>query len=414
MPMVTRLLAMLARRLEKGTRTRWIVLAIGAVLALPYLIWVQPHMTGTNVVQSVSTSVLAAEPRSGRGAGGAGTAATNPMRPEEPHLCNPFDPNCFAEGIAAFLADKLQQAFKPITDAITGSAANIITQTPEQASYGNETIKAFNQTFVTAYDGALTALLAIGAVNIMIGHHWRTLRTSWGELIPRAVLVTAAVHFNLLFLGLFLQFENALTQTVLDIAGKGILTNVIVTILTKIGLTNLLLWILLIVLVVMTVFLLFQMVGRIALVGIGLATAPLGLGCFLLPQTVRWGRLWLTTFTTAVIVQFLQVLALGIGGVFLTSIVPNLTDPVQALTVLFLTIGTLGLVLKIPGMLQNWALHPAMGGSGRDYGQGEGMSGEAFGGGGGGWGDMSTGMGESGVVEGTIVTEESGSLLLLF
>ena len=92
----------------------------------------------------------------------------------------------------------------------------------------------------------------------------------------------------------------------------------------------------------------------------------------------------------------------------------------------FLAIGILGLVLKIPGILQNWALHPMM--DGFNGGSNSGQSGQDAGGGSGG-GDVGGGMGGGGdlagagnagsaggsqMVNGTIVTEESGTLLLLF
>ena len=57
------------------------------------------------------------------------------------------------------------------------------------------------------------------------------------------------------------------------------------------------------------------MLMRLALIDVLLVAAPLGLLCWVLPQTQGWARLWSSTFFTAVFTQFVQVLALKLGGV---------------------------------------------------------------------------------------------------
>lgn len=137
----------------------------------------------------------------------------------------------------------------------------------------------------------------------------------------------------------------------------------------------------------LVIALLGQMIVRLALVAISLATAPLGLACLLLPQTMRWGRLWLTTFASAVMVQFVQVITLSLGGVFITELAAtDLIHLDKGIAVAFLAIGMLFLVLKIPGMMQQWALHPMMqlGSHGSSGGSGSGSGSGGSGGGGGG------------------------------
>jgi uncharacterized membrane protein YgcG len=246
------------------------------------------------------------------------------------------------------------------------------------------------------------------------------------EVLPRAVIVMAAVQFNLWFVTLFIQFENALTLGAIHIAGLDMLTNLIAG-LFRLQSVNLLLLILLIVLAIMTCMLLVQMITRLSIVAVAIALTPLGLGCFLLPQTVRWGRLWLVTLSTSVLVQFIQVVALGLGGVFITAIAnTSLLRLDKNLAIAFLAIGTLGLVLKIPNMLQTWALHPMMDSSGS--GGGSGTNSESSypmpslgefaggGGGGGGGGGMTTvtEAGTGGMMEGTMIEEAGGALLLMF
>ena len=55
-----------------------------------------------------------------------------------------------------------------------------------------------------------------------------------------------------------------------------------------------------------------------------LVVSPLGLLCWVLPQTQSWARLWSSTFFGAVFTQFVQVLALKLGGSLLTMKIPGL------------------------------------------------------------------------------------------
>jgi uncharacterized membrane protein YgcG len=281
-----------------------------------------------------------------------------------------------------------------------------------------------NSFFIEVVDIAFACLLLIAGYNVIIGRHLLIPFSTIMEILPRAVLVIAAVHFNIFFLSLFVDFENALSLAVINIAGLNMLTNLIAGLFTFQN-VNLLTFILIVVLGVMAIMLLIQMVTRIALVAIGLALAPLGLGCFFLSQTMRWGRLWLVTLTTSMMVQFIQVVALGLGGVFITAIAATSFVRIdKSLAIAFLAIGTLGLVLKIPGMLQTWALHPMMdssrSGGGSDT-QGDttystpGMSGSGSGSSGGGSGGTTVSeAGASGTMEGTMLADESGALLLMF
>jgi hypothetical protein len=362
---------------------------------------------------------------SGRGSGGTAANVSEPSAFSA--SCLPTDTSCIINGIASQIAAGIQSAFQPITDDILKNPADILYQTPlltndNQAQ--NQAILSLNSFFIEVVDIAFACLLLIAGYNVIIGRHLLIPFSTIMEILPRAVLVIAAVHFNIFFLSLFVDFENALSLAVINIAGLNMLTNLIAGLFTFQN-VNLLTFILIVVLGVMAIMLLIQMVTRIALVAIGLALAPLGLGCFFLSQTMRWGRLWLVTLTTSMMVQFIQVVALGLGGVFITAIAATSFVRIdKSLAIAFLAIGTLGLVLKIPGMLQTWALHPMMdssrSGGGSDT-QGDttystpGMSGSGSGSSGGGSGGTTVSeAGASGTMEGTMLADESGALLLMF
>jgi hypothetical protein len=301
---------------------------------------------------------------------GAGDTKAITTGQQKANLCNPFDPQCYASSLGQYIGTVIFDAFSPIEEFFQNSSANIVTQTPASDSYDNDMVKTLNADFVDVVDAALACLLLIGGFNAMVGPHLRMRQSSVTEVIPRAILVTFAVHFNLTFIGLFITFANDLSATVVGITQIQTLANIITGFLSLNILTGLLVIILVIVFLSMTVALLFQMTTRIALVALLCALAPLALACFVLPQTTRWGRLWMTTFSSAVLVQFFQVTALGLGGMFITSVGSSgLFSVGREIGSVFLAIGTVGLVLKIPGMLQTWALHPMMEASDSQSGQ---------------------------------------------
>lgn len=348
---------------------------VGWMVFLPH-----PPFSAAGTWLGVSHTIAANHGQGAGGIGGNRAGAVLQLSPAAPAWCNPFDPSCYASALAQYAAQQTLNAFKPVSDFLQQSSANIITQTPAKDSYSNAMIMTLNQDFVDVVDAALACLLLIGGYNVIVGHHLQMPHTSITELIPRAILVTCAVHFNLLFIGFFVDLENALCSTVISVTSFQTLTNMVQSALQLNPLSGFLLVVLTLVFLIMLVLLLFQMATRIALVALLIALAPLGLACFALPQTMRWGRLWMTTFSAAILVQFLQVTALGLTGLFISVLGATAIWHVgQDIGTIILAIGLLFLVLKIPGMLQTWALHPMMDTPGSSEGSASSSSSEGFG-----------------------------------
>jgi hypothetical protein len=400
---------------------RWLAGGTLGLLVLVFLIWMHPARA---LFPSLSpSSAQSGQMAGGQGAGGTGAPASRATVPASATDCGITDFTC---QVATEISTSLQQAFQPLADTILTNSADIIYQTPllsDTTSPQNTVILSLNSFFIEVVDLASTCLLVIAAYNAIVGRHLQMPRSSLLDALPRAVLVMVAVHFNVFFVSLFLTFENTLALAIVHVVGNQMLTHIIAGMFTDLAKLGVIVFVLFVVLGIMVILLLIQMVVRLALVALSVALAPLGLGCLMLPQTMRWGRLWLVTFTSSVMVQVIQVAALGLGGIFITAIAStSLVHLGKEMALVFLAIGTMGLVLKIPGMLQTWALHPMMdtSGSGGGSGYGGGTSGSSSGSSGeasssAGGGEMAEGaMGGSGAMEGTIVTEESGSLLLLF
>lgn len=323
--------------------------------------------------QRIALPVSPGAPGSGQGAGGVAASASAPL--DASPSCWPTDTTCLVTSLASQIAAGVQAAFQPITEGILKNPADILYQTPlltNETDAQNQTIRSLNAFFVTVVDLAFACLLVIAGYNVIIGRHLLIPFSALMEILPRAVLVMIAVHFNLFFLSLFVAFENALSLAVFQFAGVQMLTNVIAGLFAFQD-VSLLTFLLLVVLGILSLMLLLQMVTRIALVALSLVLAPLGLGCFFLPQTIRWGRLWLVILSSSLMVQFLQVVALGLGGVFISALArTSFFHLDQSLATALLAIGTMGLVLKIPGMLQTWALHPMMDTGGKAASQADG------------------------------------------
>jgi hypothetical protein len=360
----------------------------------------------------------------GVGAGGAGSSSTDGHLPAVPALCNPFDTNCFANSFANWVATQIQNALQPVADQILKNPSNIISQTPLLQGDSQDTpILDLNNLFIGVVDAALAFLLVIGAYNAIIGHHLGMQHATIAELIPRAIVVVGAVHFNQFFLTDFVNLENALSLAVVHAVGLDMLTNILAGLFHNMLADGPLVFILVVVLGIMVLLLLLQMIVRLGLLGACAAAGPLGLGCLMLPQTMRWGRLWLTLFASSVMVQFLQVVVLGLGGVFISAIAStSLVRLDVQLATAFLAIGMLYLVLKIPGIIQNWALHPMMegfnrgGGSTSQGNQGQSTQTTVSGGSGPGGGSTMVweDMGGGAMMEGQMMAGADGSMLLLF
>ena len=102
-------------------------------------------------------------------------------------------------------------------------------------------------------------------------------------------------------------------------------------------------------------YVLVQMVLRLALIDILLALAPIALGLWILPHTAGWGRHWLRLFMTTVFQQAVQLIALALGFGFLREVAAiGAFEPVQDLVwKLLLSLSFIYMATKVPSLLGN-------------------------------------------------------------
>ena len=276
--------------------------------------------------------------------------------------CNPFDVACWLTNAVGWLGQQILNTLQSVVSGLLHGPLDIITQTPPGDTYQNTTVKTWFNAFLAVVDLALASLIVIAGYNVMVGRHLGLSHSALPEFLPRLLLAFGAAHFGLFFLGLFIDLENALSGVALNLASHSMLTNIIAGVLqgNLLG-EGFLVVLLAIVLGGMSIFLAAQMVVRLALLWLLLVLAGPGLACFALPQTVGFGRLWLSLTASTVLVQFFQVVALGLGGTLLTSLgASHLSGLDSTLATLLVATAMLYLVLRIPGIVHRYAFRPMM------------------------------------------------------
>lgn len=237
----------------------------------------------------------------------------------------------------------LSDALRQVVGGVLGSSLNFITQTPPAGSYASPTVQALWGVVRAIADAALVLVALWGGFNLILREQLGAPYHDAMELVPRLALGALLVNTSLSWTRLAIDANNALCQAVGQAslpaweradAGTQLLVDV----------TAILIYL------VTSLLLLLQMLMRLALVDVLLVAAPLALLCWVLPQTQGWARRWSSAFFGAVFTQFVQVLALKLGGSLLTELTPMAPD--AALLAVFLGVAVLALTLKVPGLMR--------------------------------------------------------------
>ena len=281
------------------------------------------------------------------------TAATPAPWPEPPassggllpFLLNPKEwaADVFNATLVALL-QKIADALHRVVDGVLGSSLNFITQTPPSGSYASPTVQALWGVTRAIANAALVLIALWSGFNLIARDSLGAPYHDLLELLPRLALNALLVNTSLTWGQLAIDANNALCQAIggatlpawerADL-GSQVLADLVAAVIY----------------LVTSLLLLLQTLARLALIDILLVAAPLALLCWALPQTQGWTRLWSSTFLAAVFTQFVQVLALKLGGSLLTELTPIALD--SALLSLFLGVAVMALTLKIPGLMRH-------------------------------------------------------------
>jgi hypothetical protein len=234
-------------------------------------------------------------------------------------------------------------ALREVLAATLASSTNVLTQTPPDVSYANGTVRGLWDTTRWIANLGLGLVALWGGFGLMARGQLGAPYQAAMELLPRLVVGALLVNTSLWWAALAVDANNALCQA---LGGGGLPawdraspeTPALVDLIAVLAY------------LVTGLLLLLQMLIRLALVDVLIAVAPLGLLCWVLPQTGGWANLWCRTFVATIFTQFVQVLALRLGGALLVETAPG-GDEARALR-LFLGVAVMVLTLKVPELMR--------------------------------------------------------------
>jgi hypothetical protein len=247
------------------------------------------------------------------------------------------------EGVLAGLLRSVDGMLHGAIGELKASRYNFIVWTPPVLSYDSPTVGALAGAMRAVANAALALVAAWGGLNLIVRPRIGAPYHGVMELLPRLVLGALLVNTSGWWTRLAIDANNALITAVgqadLPAWERADPASPLI-----VGLMSVLVYL------VGALLLVLQQLMRLALVDVLLVVAPIGMLCWVLPQTHGYARLWASTFVGTVFTQFVQVLALKLGGSLVAEIGPVAADPHRV--PLLLSVAVIVLTLKIPALLQ--------------------------------------------------------------
>ena len=240
--------------------------------------------------------------------------------------------------------------------------SDILTGTPPDLTYANDMVRHAWMVVWAITSGALVVILGWMGLSFIMAEHLGRQQAGWREMVPRLVLGLVAAASSLWWCALVLDMADAVSGFVaaeLNVTPGDLLRAPLNTFLTSVqagsvGMAQIMA-LLYLVYGFFVLYVIVQMVLRLALIDILLALAPIALGLWILPHTAGWGRQWLRLFMTTVFQQAVQLIALALGFGFLNQFASVAAfEPVQDLVwKLLLSIAFIYMATRVPSMLGN-------------------------------------------------------------
>ena len=217
--------------------------------------------------------------------------------------------------------------------------SDILTGTPPDLTYAHHLVRDAWLVVWAITSGALVVILGWMGLSLIMAEHLGRQQAGWREMVPRLVLGLVAAASSLWWCALVLDVADAVSGFVaasLGVTAGDMLRSTLRTLLTAVEAGSvgmaLLLAVLYLVYGFFVLYVIVQMVLRLALIDILLALAPIALGLWILPHTAGWGRHWLRLFMTTTFQQAIQLIALALGFGFLNEVAAIAAfEPVQDL-----------------------------------------------------------------------------------
>ena len=180
---------------------------------------------------------------------------------------------------------------------------DILTGTPPELTYLHPFVRDAWLVVWAITSGALAVILGWMGLSFIVQEHLGHHQSGWREMVPRLVLGLTAAASSLWWCALVIDVAHAVSQFIaasLDVTPGALLRAPLEPLLTAVQTANtgLAVFIALLYLVFgfFVLYLLVQMILRLALIDILLCLAPIALGLWILPHTAGWGKHWLKLF----------------------------------------------------------------------------------------------------------------------
>ncbi len=239
---------------------------------------------------------------------------------------------------------------------------DVLTGTPAALTYAHPIVVSAWTAVWAVTSGLLVVIVGWIGLSLIVSEHLGRSQAGWRELVPRLVLGLAAAASSLWWCALVIDVADAVTGFIaaeLGFTAGDLLRASKDTLLTAVGAGSvgmaLLIGLLYLVYGFFVLYVLVQMLLRIALIDLLVALAPVALGLWILPHTAGWGRHWLRLFMTAVFQQAVQIIALSMGFSMLNEFAAiGGFEPVRDLVwKLILSAAFIYLATRVPSMLGN-------------------------------------------------------------
>ena len=240
--------------------------------------------------------------------------------------------------------------------------SDILTGTPADLTYGHWLVQQAWMVVWAVTSAALAVILGWMGLSFIMAEHLGTRQAGWREMVPRLALGLVAAASSLWWCALVLDVADAVSGFIafsLNVTPGDMLRSTLRTLMTAVQAGSvgmaLLLALLYLAYGFFVLYVIVQMVLRLALIDILLALAPIALGLWILPHTAGWGRHWLRLFMTTVFQQAIQLIALALGFGFLNEVAAIAAfEPVQDLIwKLLMSLGFIYMATRVPAMLGN-------------------------------------------------------------
>ena len=239
---------------------------------------------------------------------------------------------------------------------------DILTGTPPELTYLHPIVREAWMVVWAIASGVLMVVLGWMGLSFIVQEHLGRHQSGWREMVPRLVLGLTAAASSLWWCALVIDVADAVSGFIaasLDVTPGDLLRAPLFALLAAVETANtgLAIFIALRYLVFgfFVLYLLVQMILRLALIDILLALAPIALGLWILPHTAGWGRHWLRLFMTTVFQQAVQLIAVALGFGFLNEFaaIAEFEPSEDLVWKLLMAIAFMYLAGRVPSMLGN-------------------------------------------------------------